>query len=208
MPDPVTGAEVALAHLSGVTTPTAPNAPPPQPAPPPPPRADDDDDDEARARRAAARRRSRARRRSDDDRDPDDDDDDDRIPDEDGDEDEDEDEMSASSVTGQARARERRRCAALFGAAASSGIAGAQDIAAHFAFKTAMPRRTALAALRATLSTMAATPRSRPGLDQRMAAANIPTVPSDHGGGQQPSMGQRILAAYNKAQGRTDQGRG
>ena len=124
---------------------------------------------------------------------------------EEDDEDDDESEMRGNGSRAQARRRERARCSAIFSCAAAAINPAA---AANLAFNTAMPRSQAIAVLQSIASGTPARPAGASGrqtLDQRMAAAQVPSGGAD-GGSRTPSgmskTAAAIVAAAEKAQRR------
>lgn len=119
--------------------------------------------------------------------------------DEDGDDDGDRKEMRRAGAVRLARMHERGRCAAIF---ADAAAARNPALAASLAFETDLPRKQAIAVLRAG----GAAPGSR--LAERMAGVPSPRVGAD--GPAQPkgpaAIADKIVKAYEQARGLTKQG--
>ncbi|HWF01559.1 MAG TPA: hypothetical protein VG248_17285 [Caulobacteraceae bacterium] len=112
------------------------------------------------------------------------------------DDDDDEAEMRGRSDAAQARRRERSRCAAIF---ESKDAAANPSMAAYLAFDTNMPRKQALASLKASVGSGQGGPRVRRPERTDRSAHNPRVTPSDNGSGARREAGSSWNRSFAKA---------
>jgi hypothetical protein len=146
---------------------------------------DGDDDDKKKSGKKSKAKKAKAKEDEDEDQEDDDS----------------EKEMKGSSAEASARRRERARCAAIF---FSTAAATRPDLAAHLAFETDLPRKSAVALLNAAASGATITQPRQSGLAARMAKTSVPAVGQDAPQATgAASTAQRMMVLYDQHIGRT-----